>query len=267
MLNAIEDNLDKVDPVYHSLYTERNGKFELTGITGMRTQGDIDRLQTALAKERSDHAAVRERFRPLESFGDVATITSNLNRIPELETAAGGKLDEAAIEKVVEGRIKQRIAPIERERDSLTQQVTTLTGEVTTLRGASTQRTIDDAIRQAATKAGIRPEAMDDALMFGERMFEVDSTGRIITKETTQTPGLDPFAWLTDMQRTRPHWWPESVGGGASGSRGSGGGATNPFLKANWNMSEQGRLYRENPERAQQLATQAGTTIGGQPVR
>jgi hypothetical protein len=28
-------------------------------------------------------------------------------------------------------------------------------------------------------------------------------------------------------------------------------------------MTEQGRIYRENPERAQQLAVSAGTTIGG----
>jgi len=45
-LKIIEENLDAVDAVYHSLYTEKDGKFQLTGVEGMKTDADIQRLQS-----------------------------------------------------------------------------------------------------------------------------------------------------------------------------------------------------------------------------
>ena len=35
----------------------------------------------------------------------------------------------------------------------------------------------------------------------------------------------------------------------------------NPFAKETFNLTEQGKLYRENPEQARALAAAAGVTI------
>ena len=87
MLKAILDSLEGVEPHFQSLYTERNGKYELTGIEGVKTQANIDRLQTALTKERNNHKTLKDRF---ATFGDrkPEDIISALDRIPELEAAA-----------------------------------------------------------------------------------------------------------------------------------------------------------------------------------
>ena len=37
--------------------------------------------------------------------------------------------------------------------------------------------------------------------------------------------------------------------------------STNPFAKDSWNLTEQGKLYRENPAQARELAATAGVTI------
>ena len=42
---------------------------------------------------------------------------------------------------------------------------------------------------------------------------------------------------------------------------GSGGGSKNPFTKEAFNLTEQGRLFRENPEQARALASAAGVEI------
>lgn len=42
---------------------------------------------------------------------------------------------------------------------------------------------------------------------------------------------------------------------------GKGGGKTNPFAKETYNLTEQGKMLKENPEQARALAAEAGVTI------
>src|SRR4051794_21653511 len=110
MLEAVVDTLDGVPAQFHELYTEKNGKFEFTGVNGMKAQGDFDRINEALRKERNDHKTVREQ---IVKLGDrkVDDVLAALDRIPELEAAAAGKLDAAKIDELVEQRIRSKLAP------------------------------------------------------------------------------------------------------------------------------------------------------------
>lgn len=49
--------------------------------------------------------------------------------------------------------------------------------------------------------------------------------------------------------------------GGYDPQGGSGGSHTNPFAKDTWNMTEQGKMLRENPEQAKSMAAEAGVKI------
>ncbi len=42
---------------------------------------------------------------------------------------------------------------------------------------------------------------------------------------------------------------------------GKGGNTANPFAKETWNMTEQGKIFRENPAQARELAAAAGVEI------
>jgi hypothetical protein len=140
-----------------------------------------------------------------------------------------------------------------------------LEGEVKIHKGDKRTRTIHDAVRDAALKAKILPEALEDALMLSDRVFDIDESGKVIVKDDSGfTPGVDATVWFSDMQKKRPHWWGPSGGGGAGGNRGGNGVTKNPWSSNEWNMTEQGRLYNEDPARAIQLAAMAGTTVGGQ---
>lgn len=266
-LKAVVEKLDDVQEEHRSLYIERGGKYELAveigGVEGVKSFTDFSKLQGALVKERADHKAIKDKF---ANFGDKdpAEVLAQLDRIAELEAAAGGKLDEAKLGELVEGRLKGRIAPIERERDGYKAKLNELEGLVAQLKGKEVTRTIHDNVRDAVSKSqGFQSTALDDVLLLADRIFEIDEAGNVVTRDNVgTTPGVQASVWLTEMQTKRPHWWGPSVGGGSGGGRTTGGGV-NPWTNENWNMTEQGRIYTESPQRAEQLAKAAGTTIGG----
>lgn len=262
-LKAILDTIDDLPEDIKKEYVEKNGKFELQ-VEGMKTQADVDRLQGALTKERNDHKTVRER---LGLLGDrkIEDVLATLDRIPELEAAAAGKLDETKLNELVEGRIKTKLAPVEREKGQLAQRVQELSGMLEQYQTKEKVRTIHDAVRDAVGKAqGFQSSAVEDALLYAERMLEVGEDGRVTTRDGVGvTPGVDAAVWLTEMQSKKAHWWGPSQGGGAGGNRSGAGAGGNPWSAEGWNMTEQGRILKENRSRAEQLAKSAGTSIGG----
>lgn len=250
---------------YEDLYSEQDGAWVLTGIEGMKSDADITRLQSSLQKERTAHKETRQK---LQRFGslDADDVIEKLDRIEELEAAAaagGGGADDSKVNALVEARLRTKVAPLERELNQLRETKTTLEADLQTYQASARKRTLHDHLRDAATKAKVRDTALSDVLMIGEHMFELDEDGKPVTKDGVGvTPGIDPTVWLSEARNTRPHWWPESQGAGASGGKGGAGGS-NPFSKDGWNMTEQGQLMRTNPARAEQMAKAAGTTVGG----
>jgi hypothetical protein len=202
----------------------------------------------------------------LESFGDLKPddVRAQLERIPELEAAAEGKLDEAKIGTIVESRVKARVAPIERERDQLKVKVGEQANTITTFQQKEVTRTIRDSITSAARKAKVVDTAVEDAIILAERVFQVGDDGTVVTKDNVGfTPGITPDYWLQDMQEKRPHWFGTSSGGGAGPGRQSSSFGENPFSHEHWNMTAQGKMIRENRSQAEKAAKAAGTSIGG----
>ena len=86
--------------------------------------------------------------------------------------------------------------------------------------------------------------------------------------------GLDKFVFdkdgapigledvLKPMREASPHLFKEA--GGAGRYKPAGGGnppASNPFAKETFNLTEQGRLFKQNPEQARQMAAAAGVKL------
>ncbi len=260
-LKAVHDNIDDIPEVYRDLYTERDGRYELTGIEGVKTEEDVRRLQGALEKERNDHRSTKTKFEPYSQLGEYDELMSKLDRLPELEAAAeSGGLDESKLDELATKRAQSMFAPERRKAEALERDLGTLKEEVSALRAEKIQRFVHDALHSAASEAKMLSTAIEDAKLLGERVFKVSEVGEVLTED-----GLTPEQWLADMQSKRPHWWPQSVGGGARGTGGSAAGfGANPFSAEHWNMGEQGRILREKgKDFAERLAKAAGTTVGG----
>lgn len=248
------DSADDIPAGMESLYTEKDGKQVLTGVKGMKTQADIDRLQTALTKERNDHKTVRTQLSSLSSYGTIEEITANLDRIPELE-AKQGKGDPADIEKIVTARL----APVQRKLDEALTTISEKDKEIGGYKGEKTKATIAETVRKAAKGLKIRESAIEDAIMFGERVLTIDESGNVVTKENS---GVTPFATAEDMLRdilpTRQHWLEDSFGGGSQGGKGGQFSGTDPYSHDGWSITEQMKLMKSDPAKAKKLAERNG---------
>lgn len=227
------------------------------------------KLTGALTKERGDHRGLKNRWAALK--GEDGTpltpeqVQEELESIPALrEAAAANGADPAKLKPLIDAEVKKVTGPLQRALTEKETALQTATQSLNELLGKETTRTMHDTVRAAATKAGVRPEAIEDALVLAERVLEKDEAGDFVVKQGSgYTEGVTAETWLTQVRDKRPHWWNDTSGGG--GARGSGGnvGGKNPWSAADWNMTEQGKMLRENPKKAAQMAGLAGTTIGG----
>jgi hypothetical protein len=281
MLKTIYDTKDEIPVGYEDLYTEKNGKWELTGVIGVKTQADIDRVQGALVKERTEHRATKAAFAPFEGL-DAETIATQAHDLEEANAQlaalkSDGSIDETKLEPIIAARVAQKVAPIEREKNALGRKlsdseklVAAAQTEVAGLKTTIVMGNVERAIRDAAIGAKVLPSAIDDAVMRGLRIFEIsEDDHRIITKDGVGvTAGLTPKDWFHDMEERAPHWWPASVGSG-SGPLGRNGpnsgyaGANNPWSKEGWNVTKQGHLVKTLGEvKANEIAGQVGCVVG-----
>lgn len=266
-LKAVLDTLEGLDEHVAALYTQRGDKFEIAveipGIEGIKSFTDFNNLNKALQKERADHRAVKDRFAPLGDRKPEEILTI-LDRVPELELKAAGALDETKLETIVNGRITAKLAPVERELQTAREALVTSQATIQGYQQKEVQRTIGDSVRSASSKSHVVESAVEDVTLLAERVFTLDETGKVVTKENVGcTPGISPEVWLNEMQSKRPHWWGPSGGGGAGGAGGQRQFTNNPWTNENWNLTEQGKILMENASRADQLAKSAGTTVGG----
>ncbi len=248
---------------FEKIYSEDNdGKFKMVIATQIFTQQDRDELHSNVVKERNLHKETKAKLKPWDGM-DVEETRTQLDRIPELETLAEGNVDETKLNELAEARTLAKLAPVQRELDQEKVKLTELVTENTDLKSGNTRRSIRDALLTVATESKVLPTAIEDIMLLGENVFEVSEEGKVLTRSEVNnvTPGLDPSVWLGMMVDKRPHWWPMSEGGGA------GGGTINkfphnPWTKQYWNMTDQGKIVRENRNKADQMAKAAGSNVG-----
>ena len=256
-IKATYADLNEIPEQYRDLFIERNGQYELSGIEGVKTEADVSRLQTALAKERAEHKTAKERLSVWDGL-DPDEVRGQLDRLPELESLAQGKLDDEKINQLVEARLNIKLGPVERERAKLAEVLKERDATLAEYEAKDRQRMIHEAVRKAATESKVKPEAYDDVLLWADRIFEINETGSVTAKDNVGcTPGIDPSAWFSEIQGKKAYWWPDSQGGGATGNN-SGAGPANPWKKDSYNVTEQMKISAADPAAAKRLMQAAG---------
>jgi len=83
---------------------------------------------------------------------------------------------------------------------------------------------VEDALRDVAIKAKVRPEAITDVLLHGKNVFSLADDGSIEARDengklrkTEDDKVLTPANWIEGLKKVSPHYWPESRGAGAFG--------------------------------------------------
>jgi hypothetical protein len=274
-LKAVYGSQEEIPEGYAELFTERNGQWEFSGLEGVKTQADIDRIQSALTKERKDHKETKDKLAVYADIDPEAVHTMST----ELESAKAqleainkdGRIDEAKLEPIIAARVKQAVGPLERDKANLERRIEKLTGEkaaveqeVGNLKTSIVLGGIERTVKDAATNDKVLPSALDDIAYRASRVFEQTEDGRVITKDVPGVvPGLSPKEWLADLKEKAPHFWPPSVGGGSGGGGGSPTGKGNPWSKDGWNITAQGAYVKAHgAAKASSLAESVGSKLG-----
>jgi hypothetical protein len=269
-LKLVYENESDIPSGFAELYEERDGKWYLTGVEGMKTQADVDKLQGALKKERDARVAAEGKLKKFEALGelDLDELIKAKDEVEDLRAqleAAGGDTKSAdAIQKRVDAAIASERAKMQRDLDkeraaheTAKKLLAAEQGKVTQLDGTLRSNTIEGALQKAAVEHKVESAAMADVLMY-RGVFELDADGKPVTKDGVGfAPGLSPSEWLAERKNDR-NWWAPSVGGGLEGTTKGGKLGENPFKKETFNVTKAMMLLNSDPAKAETLARAAG---------
>lgn len=222
MLKAVLESLDDVPEALRGEYAEQDGKFVLQ-IDGEKPKpsgnDDASGLKKALEKEREARKTAESAMKRLTAqIGDLdpekaREAMKTLAELEEKNLLGEGKFEEA-VQRRVERFAEQQKAELEKART-----------ENSTLTQRLEEVLVDAAIRTAATKGGMLPSAVEDAVLFGKQVFKLrDGEPVPMSGDEVISSGKDPNKplsmeeWISARAEDRPHWFGQSGGGGATGS-------------------------------------------------
>ena len=247
---------EEVPADQQALYVERDGAWMLD-VDGAVDKSKLDEFRANNITLSNQLAEQRKRFEGIDP-DEVRKLAEEKQRLEEAQQLKGGEVD-----KVVENRLKTAKAEWDKQFAAVTSERDSLNGRLTAIQ-------IDQGVLTAATKRGLRPTAIPDItarartvfrLVDGApRAYEADSQTLRIGKDGMTPMTLDE--WVEQQVADAPHLFESNAGSGAAGN-GSGGvggnnrSVKNPFRKETWNLTEQMKLTKSDPQLAARLKAAA----------
>jgi hypothetical protein len=239
-------NKQEIPAEQQALYIERDGAWLLDA------EGVVDKARHE--EFRTNNIALTNQLKRFEGI-DPDAVRQLAEENKSLRTAT---LSEDA-KREMEKQLKA-------SKSSFDKQLVAVTGERDALTGRLTAIQIDQAVVTEATKRGLRATALPDItsrartafkLVNGvPQAFEADGQTARMGKDGPMTLA----EWVDALVSDAPHLFEANAGGGAAGS-GSGGAGNrsvkNPFRKETWNLTEQMKLQKSDPQLAARLKASA----------
>ncbi len=256
MLKFVYNTEAEIPEALKSYYKEVDGKWVLQ-VDGAKPEAEFTTMQTSLTAARDDVARYKG---VIAKFGDHTPETISALQEENARLKVTGGDTDAQVEAMVEVRTKN----LTRDLTAANQKTEQLTSELGTLRTESNRAKIEIAAVNAAQATGsVADSAMVDVKMHAAADLELNEAGQPVTKATCSLgAGLTPAQWLEKKLDAMPHWEAESTGGRSRGNKKHQQKGANPWKEESWNVTEQNKIYVEDPSRAKSLAEAAGVSLG-----
>jgi hypothetical protein len=242
---------DEVPAEHLSLYAERDGAWILD-VDGAVERTKLDEFRNnniALTKERDE---LKHRFDGIDPDA-VRTLAAEKQKLEE-----AGQLKAGEVEKVIDARVKT-------VRSELDKQLSAVTSERDALNTRLVAIQIDQGVITVASKRGLRASAMPDITARARGVFRLvdgvptafEADGKTVRAGKDGVTPMTLEEWVDAQVSEAPHLFESNAGGGAagngSGGAGNKGSVKDPFAQATWNLTEQMRLQKSDPNLAARL--------------
>lgn len=219
-LQLVVDTLEGLPETVATLYTKGDdGKFKL-GVEGVP---DVTNLKKALQAERDARTAAERTAKDFEGLDakEIRDMLKQMEGNEEAQLLKAGKIDD-----VIARRTQKLVQENERKLKEALEKVDAESTRAKRL----IAKVLDGAVTAAASKAGLHPQAIDDAMLHARAIFSLDENGNAVQlgddgKPVLGKDGKTPFTpseWLESMREAKPHWFPATAsGGGARNSSGA----------------------------------------------
>lgn len=188
-------------------------------------------------------------------------VTKNRELLAEVKEAKKGRtIDPAEIEKL-EGKIEALTGDLNaanKVAKDAQKQAETHLKQLQSESGFTQKLLVENGLTDALTKAGVAPQymAMVKAMFTPQASVVAEGDARTVKfGDKAMSDFISEWSQGADAKHVLAA--PANAGGGASGGAG-GGGQKNPWAKATFNLTEQGRIVTENPQLASSLQASAG---------
>ena len=157
----------------------------------------------------------------------------------------------------VNGKLKEANTTIDSlkkgnaDKEELQKQVKEYKEKVTSLEAAAANTRKEYALKEKLTAARVLDADYIIYKQGGLEKFIFDKDGSPVGIDDTLKP----------LKESSPHLFKAEQPGGYKPNGGGNPPAANPWKKDSFNLTEQGRIFKENPTQAKELAAAAGVTI------
>lgn len=220
------------------------------------TQADLD-AAIAKATAKIEESVSRLEAKNEEVIGENRKLKQQVRAAgeitPETLQAAEDRADKAEA-KIAE--LDKSVKTLTGERDKAVKALEAETGFTSKL-------LVQDGLKSALIANGVKDEDFIDTLSakFALGAQVVTEGDARVAKIGDKSISDHIKEWAASDAGKKFVEAPNNSGGGAGGGKGGQGDAVNPFAKESFNMTEQGRLYKEDPAKAAALAKEAGASI------
>lgn len=264
MLKYIVNDLSEVDEAFHSLYSESklDGRTVMVlQVEGVVPKGKLDEFRNNNIALKRQLEEVTERFAGIEM--EPAEIKALIDQKDAIEEAARNGRKNVDIDKMLNERTarlredyERRISAVSKERDGLSSQLA--------------ERVISQEVLRVAAEKGLRSTAQLDVTSRARALFTLADGKPVAQRDGQPVYGKDGFTplsveeWVESLTAEAPHLFEGSSGAGANGAIRSQNQlpGRNPWKggrgSRDWNLTEQGKMIRDNPSLAKRLMHQAG---------
>ena len=244
-LKGAYKSIDDVPEGLQDFVTEKDGEYVLQ-VEGMVPKANVNEFRDNNIKLQKELEKVQKKLAGVD-IEEYTALKQEKQRIADQELVEAGKIDELLAVKTERMRtdFESRVEQIQREAAEAIEKANAYEDQFNTM-------IVDNQLKDAALKNGVRPEAIADVLARGKQVWRRTDTNEIAAYNGDtplygkQGKDLDVSEWFEGLAEQAPHLFKTSSGSGAAGGAGSQGRRISRYdqdsLNANLEAIAEGRV-------------------------